>query len=104
MTSMSPPRTPPRSPDRPRHPRLRWNSWNLLLFVPLLALFTPMYNRLEPRLFGLPFFYWFQLFGLVFGVVATLFVYNMTKETDFVVTDRPDLLSNVDALDEGTLR
>lgn len=103
MTSMSPPRTPPRSPERPRHPQVRWNSWNFLLFIPLLALLTPVYNRLEPRLFGLPFFYWFQLFGVAFGVGATFMVYVMTRDTDYVVTDRPDLLS-VDALDEGTLR
>ena len=34
----------------------------LFLIVPcLLALFPPLYNRIEPALFGMPFFYWFQL-------------------------------------------
>ena len=34
----------------------------LLLFVPcLLALWVPLYNSIEPNLFGVPFFFWFQL-------------------------------------------
>jgi uncharacterized membrane protein len=34
--------------------------WWLLVPV-LLPLLTPLYNRVEPRLLGMPFFYWFQL-------------------------------------------
>jgi hypothetical protein len=34
----------------------------LLLLGPcLLALWVPLYNSTEPSLFGIPFFYWFQL-------------------------------------------
>jgi hypothetical protein len=34
----------------------------LFLVVPsVLALLPPLYNRIEPALFGVPFFYWFQL-------------------------------------------
>ena len=34
----------------------------LLLVAPcLIALLPPLYNRVEPALFGMPFFYWFQL-------------------------------------------
>jgi len=34
----------------------------LLLLVPcVVALATPLYNTVEPRLFGFPFFFWFQL-------------------------------------------
>ena len=34
----------------------------LLMIVPcLLALWAPMYNRVDPQLLGIPFFYWFQL-------------------------------------------
>jgi hypothetical protein len=33
-----------------------------LLFLPcLIALAAPFYNSVEPRLFDIPFFYWFQL-------------------------------------------
>jgi len=34
----------------------------LLLIIPcVLAVWVPLYNIEEPSLFGLPFFYWFQL-------------------------------------------
>lgn len=34
----------------------------LLLFVPcLVALWAPFYNSIPPTLFGVPFFFWFQL-------------------------------------------
>jgi Protein of unknown function (DUF3311) len=34
----------------------------LLLITPcVLALATPLYNSIEPQLFGIPFFFWFQL-------------------------------------------
>lgn len=103
MTSMSPPRFPGRPPERPRQPSLRWNRWNLMLLVPLLLLLTPLFNRIDPKLFGMPFYYWFQLFGIFLGVGATTLVYRMTREHDYVITDRPDRL-NVDSLDEGAAR
>ena len=35
---------------------------HLLLWVPcVVALWTPLYNVVDPTLFGIPFFYWFQL-------------------------------------------
>jgi hypothetical protein len=103
MTRVSPPRTPPPVARQVRQPSIRWNPWNLLLLVPLLALFTPLYNRIEPRLFGMPFFYWAQLLGLLLGVACTMIVFRTTKRDDYVVTDRPDLL-DVDHLDEGAWR
>lgn len=34
----------------------------LLLLVPcVIALWAPLYNSTSPELFGVPFFYWFQL-------------------------------------------
>jgi Protein of unknown function (DUF3311) len=34
----------------------------ILLFAPcVLALWVPLYNSISPVLFGIPFFYWFQL-------------------------------------------
>ena len=34
----------------------------LLLLLPcVIALLAPLYNFVEPREFGIPFFYWFQL-------------------------------------------
>jgi hypothetical protein len=35
---------------------------HLLLWIPcVIALWAPFYNVVEPSLFGIPFFYWFQL-------------------------------------------
>src|SRR5829696_4398973 len=102
MTRVSPPRMPGPPVRRPVRRRARWNPWTLLLLVPLVALFTPLYNRTEPRLLGLPFFYWAQLAGLGLGVLCTLIVVRRTRR-DYVITDRPDLL-DVDHLDEGAWR
>lgn len=41
-------------------------AWYALLVLPFIGtLFPPLYNRLEPSLFGLPFFYWYQLAWVV---------------------------------------
>jgi Protein of unknown function (DUF3311) len=65
----------PSSPDHlatgttGRARRLDASGWHWLLIVPIaLPLSVPLYNRLSPTAFGLPFFYWWQL-GL--SVVAT---------------------------------
>ncbi|MEU7478572.1 DUF3311 domain-containing protein [Lentzea sp. NPDC042327] len=85
----------------PSEPRtgLRWSNWNLLLIVPLLMLITPWFNMDEPRLFGLPFFYWYQFVFVPVGVLAVGLVYVKTKDAP-VVTGKPDELG-VDDLDEG---
>lgn len=36
--------------------------WYWLLLLPYLAMIcVPFYNRIEPTLFGIPFYYWYQL-------------------------------------------
>lgn len=77
---------------------MQFSPWNLLLIVPLLVLVTPLYNMDKPRLFGMPFFYWFQLAFVAVGVLCTAIVYWATK--DKPTTQGPDRLS-VDNLDEG---
>ena len=48
----------------------------LLLLVPFLAvLWVPFYNRLEPALVGVPFFYWYQLAWILIGALLVLMVY-----------------------------
>jgi hypothetical protein len=78
---------------------LRWSNWNLLLIVPLLMLITPWFNMTEPRLLGLPFFYWYQFAFVPLGVLCVGLVYVKTKDEP-VVTGKPDKLG-VDDLDEG---
>ena len=58
---------------------LIFRAWNLLLLVPLLMLITPWFNRDAPRLFGLPFFYWYQLAFVFVGVACVSIVYAATK-------------------------
>ena len=81
---------------------LRWNPWNVLLAVPLLMLITPLYNSIEPRLFGMPFFYWSQFLWVPIGVVCVAIVYLKTR--DEVAPDAPGAPRDVDDLDEGTDR
>lgn len=53
---------------------------HLLLVIPLVGTLLPwFYNRTDPRLFGIPFFYWYQLVWIPIGVVCTLIVYRATR-------------------------
>lgn len=74
------------SPDAPRAgaaPRRSDRSpWNWLLVLPIVVpLLVPLYNRMEPTLFGWPLFYWLQLSFVALGVVCTSLVYRATKRS-----------------------
>jgi len=48
----------------------------LLLVLPFLAMmWVPSYNRIEPELAGIPFFYWYQMLWIVLGALILLPVY-----------------------------
>jgi len=57
-------------------------SWWYLLFVLQFAvmLWPPIYNRAEPSVMGVPFFYWFQLSWVLIGAVFTAVVYFAADE------------------------
>jgi hypothetical protein len=56
------------------------SPWNLLLLVPLLTvLYPPLYNRTDPTLLDIPFFYWYQLAMIGVSVACTLVVYRATE-------------------------
>ncbi len=58
------------------------SPWNWLLIVPIVVpLLVPLYNRVEPTLFGWPFFYWFQLLLVGLGVLSTALVYRATRRS-----------------------
>ncbi|HEX5474445.1 MAG TPA: DUF3311 domain-containing protein [Vicinamibacterales bacterium] len=49
----------------------------LFLVVAVVALWVPLYNRAEPALFGVPFFYWFQMVWILAGAGATALAYRL---------------------------
>lgn len=55
-------------------------SWWYLLFAVqfAVALWPPLYNKVDPSLFGLPFFYWFQLLWVLVSALLTAVVYFAT--------------------------
>ena len=60
--------------DRPAHKGFHpVYLWILVPFVALL--WVPIFNRVEPTLFGIPFFYWYQTLGTILGTACTLPVY-----------------------------
>jgi Protein of unknown function (DUF3311) len=45
----------------------------ILLLAPcVLALWVPLYNSMAPSLFGIPFFFWFQLVLIPISALAIL--------------------------------
>ena len=79
---------------------LRFSPWNLLLLLPFLCLVTPWWNSLEPRLFGMPFFYWSQFAFVLVGVGSVAVVYVRTR--DEPVPEAVAAQFDVDELDERT--
>ena len=69
--------TPPSRGIRPARQAQRW-YW--LLLLPFLALlYPPLYAHLTPRIFGIPFFYWYQAVWLIITAAITTFVYRRTR-------------------------
>jgi membrane protein implicated in regulation of membrane protease activity len=57
--------------------------WYLLLLAPYVALlWVPFYAKLTPKLFGFPFFYWYQFLWVVLSALITLAVYVATRPAE----------------------
>ena len=70
---------------RPEPSDLKVRGWNWLLFVPLIGvLIPPMYNMRDPKLFDIPFFYWWQLLWVPISMGLTMLV---AKKTEHVGRD-----------------
>ena len=64
-----------------RDKRGGWSWWYLLFAIQFaVALWPPFYNRVEPALIGIPFFYWFQLLWVIVSAVLTAVVYFATGD------------------------
>jgi hypothetical protein len=54
--------------------------WYILLIIPFIAMLWPSsYSTAEPKLVGMPFFYWYQLLWVIISAVLTAVVYFATK-------------------------
>ena len=57
-------------------------SWWYLLFLPqfVALLYPPFFNRAEPYVMGVPFFYWYQMLWVVISAVVTAIIYLVTSD------------------------
>lgn len=63
---------PPTRPSR---------GWYWLLVLPTVApLLTPLYDRADPVLWGIPFFFWYQLWCAALATVVITAVRLATRE------------------------
>jgi hypothetical protein len=60
---------------------MKKRAWYWLLLIPFFAeLWPPLFNRVDPQWFGVPFFYWYQLAWVVLTSLLIGFVMVMTRE------------------------
>lgn len=92
---MTRPETPPPSDSDPGDPRWRPTPTKflvvgILLIAIVVPLLVPTYARIEPRLFGFPFFYWYQLAWvfLAAGLCALSFLL-LKRERDAYARSHP---------------
>ena len=62
-----------------KHPTRSGGSsrlWNLLLLIPFIALLWVLfYNFVEPALWGIPFFYWYQFLWVILTSALIIWVH-----------------------------
>jgi hypothetical protein len=72
---------------RPAPPRRRSTGLWLVILVILLPavvvpLWVPLYDKTDPKLWGFPFFYWFQFLLVACASVITLVAYLLSLVAD----------------------
>lgn len=65
------------SPDRSPRKWPRLLIYAAFLLCAAVALWVPFYNRAEPSIGGVPFFYWFQMVWILAGALATAVAYKL---------------------------
>lgn len=67
---------PPGLTLKPQPRKSRFRLIHLLLLVPYAAvLWPPFYNKVDPAIAGIPFFYWYQMVWVVAGALILLPAY-----------------------------
>jgi hypothetical protein len=66
-------------PINARRPTPRAIALVLVMFsvVAFVALWVPLFNRVEPSIYGVPFLYWFQMSWILAGAGATVVAYRL---------------------------
>ena len=60
----------------PAPSRLKRTIWLVILFIPFfVAIWVPLFNRVEPSFYGIPFFYWFQFILIIIAAIVTGLAY-----------------------------
>nr|WP_242549635.1 DUF3311 domain-containing protein [Alicyclobacillus mali (ex Roth et al. 2021)] len=66
-------------PQKPSTKAKRW--WYLLILAPVIgSLFPGLYGSLKPELWGIPYFYWYQMLWIIIAAIITAFLYNILKD------------------------
>lgn len=61
--------------------RGQWSWWYLLFVAQFVGvLWPPLYNKAEPYVMGVPFFYWYQLLWVIISAVFTAIIYLATDD------------------------
>ncbi|MFI7600472.1 DUF3311 domain-containing protein [Actinoplanes sp. NPDC049681] len=56
------------------------SRWHWLLAIPVtVPLITPLFDRAEPQVWGIPFFYWAQIACIGLTIAVTALVYQLTR-------------------------
>jgi hypothetical protein len=60
--------------------RVNTSPWNWLLVLPFIGVLIPaFYNKKDPTLWDMPFFYWYQMLWIAISVAITVVVYRATR-------------------------
>lgn len=63
--------------------RTHHRGWYVLLLPPFIGLlWVPWYAKSGPKLWGFPFFYWYQFAWVIVGAALTALVYVLTTSSD----------------------
>jgi hypothetical protein len=69
---------PPASPSRGL-----WIAITLILAPAIIVpLWVPLYDKVDPRLNGWPFFFWFQMALIIFATTCTVIAFLLSRVAD----------------------
>ena len=61
--------------------RANFSPWNLLLVIPLIGVLIPaFYNKTDPTLGDMPFFYWYQLLWVFICAALVVGAHRLVRQ------------------------